>query len=442
MPAVSLSATMEFQKVAPKKNVHLMATLRSTKHSPDSRTPIGVVAVMDVSTSMSGDKLEYAKKTLQALIKHMSAQDTLAIIQFSDDISQVLRPTLMTADARADAQKLVKKMHVIGGTNLSGAVLEGWKVAADLKSDTNRIILFTDGQPTSGITDKSKIKEFSLKPPFARASLTTMGFGTDVDRELLGSMSSMGGGNYYFVDTNEACLTIFGAELGGLLTCVAQNMKVTVTAPPRTKIIRLLNDFACQLTDMQMGAQVTVGDAYAEEVRHLVFEIELEGMDGAQHTFGIRNDFYDVIAKDQRYENVFSAVSVAAGANEPADKVVQEQILIQEAAKAQEQAEKLASQGKFDEAKGVVSFCMMALQGVGTPTADAYAKDLEVNVMSALKDEVSYMAQGGGHYLHSNKAGYGKSRMSNKKLGEVIGTSMQNSVSASFEEQEKEEGKA
>jgi Ca-activated chloride channel family protein len=435
MPAVALSAKMEFNKVAPKKKVHLMVTLKSCSYTPDKRTPIGIVAVMDVSTSMAGDKLEYAKKTLQALIKHMSSQDTLAIIEFSDQITQVLRPTVMTADAKADATKLVKKMHVVGGTNLSGAVLEGWKVAADLKSDTNRVIVFTDGQPTTGITDKGKIREFSTKPPFARASLTTMGFGTDVDKELLASMSSLGGGNYYFVDSNESCLTIFGAELGGLLSCVAQNIKVQVDATVDAKIIRLRNDFPA--TIMPSLAVVTVGDAYADENRHLLFEIELPETSGRNHAFRVRCEFYDVLGKKESHEEVIPHIMVLDGSSEEADKTVHEQVLIQEAAEAQQKARELAEAGDFAGAQSVVNICMMALDSVGTEVAAAYAKDLKDNVMTALENSATYAASGGDHYLHSNKAGYGKHRMSNKKLGSIMSTPVQDNTSASFEEEDK-----
>jgi len=436
MPAVSLSTRLEYKKIAPgTKQIHMLIKLMAQKHVQKDRKPISIAAVIDCSTSMAGEKIDYAKKTLKTLIKHLGPEDTLSVSAFSDTIKPIFKIGKMDAENKAMATKEVDQLHVIANTNLSGAVLEGWDRIKGVDNPIARVMLFTDGQPTAGILSVDTLIKMSEKPK-GLASMTMMGYGTDVNKELLASMASVGGGNYYFVDSPEACLSIFGSELGGLLSCVGQNINLEVNAPKGVRIVGVLSDF--HNTTMPNLSVIKVGDCYADEVRKILLKLEVDDVHGSVYGLSTKSTFYDIMAGENRYEESLSQIWVVSGseADGSQDIEVREQMAIQAAADAQEKARQMADRGDFEGAQACISMCAVTLDSIGTETAAAFSADLKENVMSSLQNMTSYMAAGGSHYAHSNIKGYSKGRSSNKSLGKVIGTSLQGDTVSSFEKED------
>ena len=443
MAGISLSAKLDFSKVEIEKKsvVHLLVNLKAQAYVPANRKPLSISAVIDVSGSMAGDKIDYAKKTLKELARHMTAEDTLSISAFSDDVWSVIPSTRMDQEGREKAVKEISNLHSRSATNLSGATVEGWDRIKDTPGTVARVILFTDGQPTCGITDKGQIIQIAGKRPDSKSSLTAMGYGQDCDRELLGQMAKAGGGNFYFVNTPDECLSIFGTELGGLLSCVAQQIKVKLNVEKDVRILEVLNDYDVEADDKDgRWATASVGDAYADEVRRVLIKLEIPAMSrtlGARpiHVATIRTDFFDVLANENRWEEQLIKMEFVAAdkAQKDPEKEVVEQIAIQKAAKAQMEAMKLAEQHDWKGAQVMVMMAMQDLKCVGTELGDTYAADLEKNVMPALQNSAEYMTSGGAHYMHSNSVGYSMRRASNKKLSDSIGSSAQKASMKSFE---------
>lgn len=443
MASISLSTRLEFQKVELEKKsvVHLLVNLKAQPFTPKDRKPLSIAAVIDVSGSMAGDKVDYAKKTLRELARHMTGDDTLSISAFSDEVWSVIPSTRMDQAGREKAAVEIDKLVSLSATNLSGATVEGWERVKDAPGSVARVILFTDGQPTCGITDKGQIVQIAGKRPSEKASLTTMGFGQDCDRELLGQMAKAGGGNFYFINTLDECLSIFGAELGGLLSCVAQQIKVKVDVEKDVKILEVLNDFDVEADDKGgRWATISVGDAYAEETRKILLKLELPSVGrtlGARpiHVATVRNDFFDVLANENRWEEAKVKVEFvpASEAQKDPDLEVKEQVAILAAAKAQKEAQRLAEAHDWKGSQSMVMMAIAGLKDVGTEATYALAKDLDQNVMQALAGEHEYRTAGGSHYMYSNSMSYGRGRASNKKMSETIGSSLQKASMKSFE---------
>ena len=444
MASISLSTRMEFSKVELEKKsvVHLLVNLKSQPFAPKDRKPLSISAVIDVSGSMQGDKIDYARKTLRELARHMTPEDTLSISAFSDDVWTVLPPTKMDQDGRLKAAEKISELHSLASTNLSGAVIEGWDRIKNAATPVARVIIFTDGQPTAGITDKGEIVKLAGKRSLETASLTTMGYGQDCDRELLGQMAKAGSGNFYFVGTPDECLSIFGIELGGLLSCVAQQIKVTLNVEKDVKILEVLNDYDVEADDKEgRWAKVSMGDAYAEEVRRVLIKLELPSMGrtlGARpiHVASVRCDFFDVVAGEARWEE--SKVKVefvpASEVQKDPDVEVREQVAIQKAAKAQEEARKLAEAHDWKGAQAMVMMAINDLRGVGTEAAVSFSADLSKNVMPALEGAHEYRTAGGAHYMYSNTQSYSHGRALNKKMSSTLANASQKATMKSFED--------
>src|SRR5207245_2205590 len=86
-----------------------------------------LVAVLDVSGSMSGDKLDQAKTALVQLLGTLRSGDRFRVVTFG---SGVRRYTAGWTDVSADnvraAQEWVRRLDTDGGTNIAGALTEAF----------------------------------------------------------------------------------------------------------------------------------------------------------------------------------------------------------------------------------------------------------------------------------------------------------------------------
>lgn len=443
MSSVSVQARLEFQKIAfgKTKEAHLLITLEGQKFQGD-RKPLSLAAVIDVSGSMAGEKIEYAKKSLRKLVEHMTDQDTLAILAFTDDVFTVTEPARMTQDAKDKAFGEIAKLHALANTNLSGATLEGYNAirkAVELKvgAAIERTFLFTDGQPTAGDTSFQGLVEIAKNRRPDGCGLTCFGYGRDYNKELMTAMTKAGGGNEYHITTPDEAPAAFGREIGGLLSCVAQAVKVTVKTKKDVKIKEVLNDFDVKGSDDETEAVISVDDVYGAEKRRILMRLELPSMDDdkGSRPFKLADvtvDFEDLIGKSAASEAVSVKVEYVkeAAADKDSDKEVLEQVAVQKAAKAQEQAMQLAQQGNFAAAKGVVQNAAVFCAQVGTAFCASVVKDLNQQVAPWL--EAEKFAHGGAHYLHSNVRSYSRGRGQTVGASQMYNTEDQNLMEQSF----------
>jgi Ca-activated chloride channel homolog len=419
MSSIALGTRLEYSKVAfdRKHTVHLLVTLEGKSLDEDKRKPLSIGVAIDCSGSMGGEKIEYAKKSLLKLVEHLTSKDTLSIVGFSDAVFSILKPKRMTAEAKEEARAEIMRLRSLASTNLSGGLLEAYQNTGDTdraKGTLVRAFLFTDGLPTAGITDKGKLVEMAGQRPEG-VSLTCFGYGADHDPELMASMAKQGGGNFWFVKTPDECPAFFGRELGGLLSCVAQTVKLKLTAAPGVRIVEVLNDLDVDAKEDGSEATVSVDDVYAEEKRKVLVRLELPEKSKAvavrpSKVCDIEASFQDLRVNEPRSESTKVTAEYVREdeADKSQDKEVLEQIEFLKAAEAQAEAEKLADRGQFAQAQQMVLQSISRLKAVGTEFADAVARDLDVNVVQCYSQ--SSYGNGGKLYSHSNRMGYMRGR--------------------------------
>jgi len=438
--SINLTARLERSKVAAgrKHELNLLVGLEGVKLE-GKRKPLSLAVAIDLSTSMSGRKVEDAKDGLSKLVDHMTDEDTLAVVAFSTSVWTVLEPTRMTQDAKDRAKGEISAMHVHSSTNLSGATLEAYEQAkaaakAKVKDALSRALLFTDGQPTAGEMGHKELVEIAKRRP-EDTSLICFGYGDDYNAELMKAMAKVAGGDAYHIKTPDEFGPTLGRVLGGLLSCVAQGVKLTVKTKPDVKVLEVLNDFDVKGNDDKTEAIVTVDDVYSQEKRTVLLRLEIPAMDKMERPFTLGTasiEYQDLVAKEPRTAEVSLKVQYVKEdeADKEADKEVAEKVAILAAAKAQEEAIRLAKAGQYSQAKGILRTASLGLQDVGTKMARLAADDIEQNVMCQLSPDA--FAAGGMHYMASNAGSYARGRGHNLKAASLFNTKAQADMEQDF----------
>src|SRR5256714_9210005 len=165
--------------------------------------PRDVTFVIDVSGSMSGQKIEQARSAGKQLLRTLSPMDRFRLIDFSSDV-RTFRDEFSTAtreNIRA-AERYLDDLDAQGSTNISGALDEA--LSARVQSGRLPIILFlTDGQPTVGERNAGAIAASVARRRGPRR-LFTFGVGADLNVSLIEQLALEGRGTASFVRPEES----------------------------------------------------------------------------------------------------------------------------------------------------------------------------------------------------------------------------------------------
>ena len=180
---------------------------------PSKRQPIVLIAIVDHSGSMGElaepeDVAESYGYTRQDLVGHglntlaaiLGPEDMLAIVKFSTGASVVMRPTLMNEQGKAAVRAAVDSIKPDSQTN----IFEGCRLANEIANQDEMAgrhivgLLLTDGfpnvNPPRGIVQT--LNGLPRKNPW---SLSTFGFGYNLDSVLLTELASWGSGVFGFI---------------------------------------------------------------------------------------------------------------------------------------------------------------------------------------------------------------------------------------------------
>ncbi|HEY3234548.1 MAG TPA: VWA domain-containing protein, partial [Polyangiaceae bacterium] len=130
--------------------------------NPGARPPLSLAVVVDVSGSMAGEKIQFVRDGLGLLIDGMQDIDQLALIKYSDTATTVA-PLQPLSGHRVELRNASLALAAGGGTNLAAGLETGYREIQAHYDTTrqNRVILMSDGVPTSGITSTSSILDMS-----------------------------------------------------------------------------------------------------------------------------------------------------------------------------------------------------------------------------------------------------------------------------------------
>lgn len=231
--------------------IPVMIEIARASRTRGSRTPTDICCVVDVSGSMGSEAmlkaesgemsghglsvLDVVKHALKSFIHTLAEGDRLALVSYSTDATKILALTDMTSNGRTAAENCLNQLVPAGMTNL----WDGLKTAFEVLQTGQRpgrfqhVVLFTDGlpniNPPRGIVPmlkRLKEKEGGHLP----VTLSTFGFGYELDGELLSSLAIEGNGAYNYIPDAGLVGTIFVHALANLLVVIGKDAIVTLEA--------------------------------------------------------------------------------------------------------------------------------------------------------------------------------------------------------------------
>ena len=236
-----------------------------------TRQSVHIIMLVDTSGSMEDNgKLESVKKSLRFMLSLLSSEDRLSLITFDNDATLILNKVVPDA-ANLDATLYkINMLHVDGSTNMSAGLLEARSVIESVDSGRKQgIILLTDGHANVGSSTPDAIVSIiqRILTDNRDVSISTTGYGSDHNADLLMQVAREGGGAYNVVSNLEDVASTFGDILGGLVSVSAQRVQVKFPAAYNVK-----TSYPTQVSDTGVTV-VNVGDVYAETEITILFQV-------------------------------------------------------------------------------------------------------------------------------------------------------------------------
>jgi Ca-activated chloride channel family protein len=229
------------------------------------REPVHLVAVVDKSGSMSGEPIELVRQSLKQIVGQMRTGDRVSIVLYGEEAHLYLPPTDIGRD-RGKALSAISNIAIDGSTNMEAGLRIGYDTAFAEKpkfAGTTRLMLFTDEQPNTGATDPASFMGMARAASEQGVGLTTIGVGVQFDGELAADISSVRGGNLFFIANQDEVKTVFAKQLDTMVSEIAHDVRITMTPRSGYKLTGVFGVPDGAMTEAPDGAvTVTVPTAF------------------------------------------------------------------------------------------------------------------------------------------------------------------------------------
>jgi hypothetical protein len=217
------------------------------------------------------------------------------------------------------------------------------------------------GAETEETEEEEKKKKVCEDLPLP-CTINTFGFGADHDATLLKKIADHGQGIYYYIDSTKAIAEAFADCLGGLLSVVAQDIRVSFEAPAggqAVRINRVLTKFRSTELEAGRAYELALGDIQSEERRDILVEVSIANttdVDAVLPVLKTTVTYTNVITGQQgaRAETTATVRRPALPTGETRDYAVDRQLNRLLAAEAMEQANEAARDGQMERAREII----------------------------------------------------------------------------------------
>ncbi|KAJ4819084.1 inter-alpha-trypsin inhibitor heavy chain-like protein [Rhynchospora pubera] len=228
----------------------------------NSRSPLDIVAVLDLSGSMSGQKLEELKTAMLFVITKLTPVDRLSIVTYSTHARRLSPLRQITENSKKEFEILIESCRATGGTNMEEGLQMGLSTINHRKCCRGRVgaILFMSDGNENEESDAASIA-------VGNVTVHTFGFGDEQDPVVLKAIADHSrGGTYSNLSLDNLSLG-FAQCLGGLLSVVAQDL---------TLVLHLPDEQTCNYrSQVWIPSTTRLGDLCIKECHKVLMEVHL-----------------------------------------------------------------------------------------------------------------------------------------------------------------------
>lgn len=260
--------------------VSVQAMAQPARQQNAERQPMDIVCVLDVSSSMDGDKIRNVQSAVRFVVSQADPKDRISIVSFESRATRQLRLCRMDAQGKDSAMRTALLLQAGGGTHIAAGLSMGISVMEQRrqKNNVSAILLLTDGQDYS---TRPSVPALVERARATGSSIYAFGFGADHDAALLSSISEQAQTPFSFVEDDVAISAAFAGAVGGLSSVVAQDVRLELHHHVPLKKIH--TPFTVRRVSDVLTI-VTIQDLFAGEKKDILVELSAAPAEGTSET--------------------------------------------------------------------------------------------------------------------------------------------------------------
>lgn len=214
-----------------------------------------IVLVADTSGSMQGEKMEQCKKALKYVVNALNANDRFNVVEFNTDVEK-FRSALVAAtpENKKAALAFINELEARGGTNIGEALRTGKTLLSQPSERPAYLVFMTDGEPTVGETDVSRILKSAANTRNIR--IFDFGVGYDVNTKLLNKLAEQNHGTSQYVEPDEDLETALSTFYQKIKSPVLSDVNITYEG------IQVKDVYPREVKDIFAGSQALLIGKY------------------------------------------------------------------------------------------------------------------------------------------------------------------------------------
>jgi Ca-activated chloride channel homolog len=193
------------------------------------KLPLNLCLVIDRSSSMRGERLQYVKDGAARIVDMLSDDDYFGLITFNDR-AEVVVPA-QRARNKHELKRMIGMVEAAGGTEMAtGMALALQEIQKPMFSrGVSRILLLTDGR-TYG--DESRCVEIARRAQSRGIGVTALGVGGEWNEDLLETVAARENSRTQYITSALDISKVFTDEVKRMSSIFAQDIALRVEMRP------------------------------------------------------------------------------------------------------------------------------------------------------------------------------------------------------------------
>ena len=317
------------------------------------RAAVNIAIVLDQSGSMSGRKIEEAKRAAIMAIDQLREDDIVSVVTYQSTVD-VLVPATKLYDREA-IRRAIRGIRAGGKTALFGGVSKGARELEKFldRNRVNTLLLLSDGLANVGPSSPGELAQFGESLGRQGISVTTIGLGLQYNEDLMTRLAMASDGNHFFVEDEGDLEAAFATEFGDVLSTVAQGVTIHIHCPKGVRPIRMVGR---QARISGQDVRASLNQLFRDQTRYLLLEVEVPAASAGkvQRVADVMVGYHDLMAGSQATLQGGASVTFsnsAATVEQRRNRDVMVAVASQFGVERNELATALRDEGKIEEAR-------------------------------------------------------------------------------------------
>ncbi len=260
----------QLQAIPEEQLLYLLVDLKPSGKTAFKRIPLNLCLVIDQSTSMDGERLDYVKAAAHQIVDELGKEDIVGVVAFNDRATVMYPSQPLTDPLRIHAR--ISSIWASGGTEILKGLQAGLEEIRRYhkKEAISHLILLTDGR-TYG--DEEQCLAEARRAGLEGIEISVLGIGEDWNDVFLDQLARQTGGTSTYIAFPQQVRGVMRDMVQRLTMLLARDVTLTVRPTERAWVEDAFRTAPLMERLSSEGGVYSLGNLLAGKPTQVLFEI-------------------------------------------------------------------------------------------------------------------------------------------------------------------------